>query len=60
MKKRKRKDREGKTSVFIKRDESYIKFKEKVKEKGLNINRVFELFVKKVANGEIDLLDLLK
>lgn len=55
-----RKDREGKTSVFIKRDENYIKFKEKVKEKGLNINRVIEIFVKKVAQDEIDLLDLLK
>ncbi len=56
----KRKDREGKTSIFITKNEDYEKFKQKVKEKGLNINRVIEIFVKKVAQDEIDLLDLLK
>ena len=56
----KRKDREGKTSVFIKRDETYLKFKELVKSRGLNINKVFELFIEKVVEGEIKLHDLVK
>ena len=55
-----RKDREGKTSVFMKRDETYLKFKDMVKARGLNINKVFELFIEKVVKGEIKLHELVK
>ena len=56
----KRKDRGGKTSVFVKNDDYYKKFKEIVKERGLTIQGVFDNFVRKVAKGEIDVVDIIR
>ena len=56
----KRKDRTDKTSIFISKDENYSQFKEIIKSKGLTIQGVFDNFIKKVANGKIDVFDVIK
>lgn len=48
------------TSVSIEDTEAYRKYKEKVKQIGLKNNKVLEKFFKKVVEGKIDLLDIIK
>ena len=56
----KRKDRQGKTAVFIKQDENYKKFKAIVKESGMTVQGAIENFIRKVANGEIEIADVVR
>ena len=56
----KRKDRKGKTAVFVKNDDYYKKFKEIVRERGLTIQGVFDNFVRKVAKREINVVDIIR
>ena len=55
-----RKDRTDKTSIFITKDENYAEFKKIIKSKGLSIQGVLNNFIKKVANGKIDVFDVIK
>ncbi len=55
-----RKDRENKTAIYIVKDENYAEFKKIVKDKGLTIQGVLNNFIRKVADGKIDVFDIIK
>ena len=49
-----------KTSISIDNTETYRKYKEIVSQMGLKNNKVLEKFFKKVVEGKIDLIEIIK
>ena len=59
-KKKRKRGRTDKATVFVTKDEEYKKFKEKLKSKGITIQGFFDNFIRKVNEGKIDILDVIK
>lgn len=50
----------NKATIFVTKNEHYEKFRKKIKDKGLTLRGLFDNCIKKIAEGKIDIVDIIK